>query len=186
MKLPDGAGGQYYHPPLHHFTSAMWLKIMDILPLNAVQKIESLQVLSLIYSIIILILIYKIIEKTKIKELGKILILILINFYPLFIYMSGFVNNDLLITLFMILNLYYIIKWNEDFNIKNTLILAFSFGLGMMTKTSMAVMMLPLAYVVVVKFIDKIKEKDKKSMKGQNHAKNYKRNGFNRYSTKLS
>lgn len=165
MKLPDGTGGQYYHPPLHHFTSAMWLKLMDILPLNAMQKIESLQVLSLIYSIVILIFIYKILEKTKIKELGKILILILINFYPLFIYMSGFVNNDTLITLFTILNLYYIIKWNEDFNIKNTLMLTFSFGLGMMTKTSMAVMMIPLAYVVILKFIDRIKEKDKKSIK---------------------
>lgn len=163
--LPDGAGGQYYHPPLHHFTSAVWLKVMDLFPLNAVQKIESLQVLSLIYSIIMLLFTYKIIEKTKIKEIGKILILILINFFPLFIYMSGFVNNDMLITLFTVMSLYYIIKWDEEQNIKNTLKHAIVLGLGMMTKTSIMVMMLPLSIVVLKKIVIKIEEHNKKAIK---------------------
>ena len=48
--LPDSAGGQYYHPPLHHLISAVWLRVMDVFPLNAMQKIESLQILSFIYS----------------------------------------------------------------------------------------------------------------------------------------
>ena len=165
FSLPEGTGGQYYHPPLHHFTSAMWLKLMDVFPLNAMQKIESLQILSLIYSIIILIFFYKIIEKTKIKEIGKIISLILINFFPLFIYMSGFVNNDQLITLFILLNLYYIIKWDEEPNIKNTLIISLTFGLGMMTKTSIMVMMFPIAYVVLKKIVGEIKKNNKDEVK---------------------
>ncbi|MGN1299382.1 MAG: ArnT family glycosyltransferase [Candidatus Scatovivens sp.] len=165
FKLPEGVGGQYYHPPLHHFISAMWLKLMDVFPLNAIQKIESLQILSFTYSILILIFVYKIIEKTKINEVGKCLTMLLLNFFPLFIYMSGFINNDILITLFIVLNLYYIIKWDEEPNIKNTLMISFTFGLGMMTKTSMAVMSLPLAFVVLKKFIIKIQNKDKKLIK---------------------
>lgn len=157
--LPDGAGGQYYHPPLYHFTSALWLKVMDVFPLNAIQKLESLQVLSLIYSIIMLIFTYKILEKTKIKEIGKILSLILVNFFPLFIYMSGFINNDMLLSLFIVLSLYYIIKWNENPNIRNTLMLAIIFGLGMMTKTSMMLMILPLVFVVIKEFIKNINDK---------------------------
>ena len=163
--LPDSAGGQYYHPPLHHFISAVWLKVMDIFPLNAMQKIESLQVLSLIYSIIMLLFCYKIIEKTKIKEMGKIVSLILINFFPIFIYMAGFVNNDMLITMLTVMSLYYIIKWNENSNIFNTMKLTIVFALGMMTKTSIMVMILPLAVIVLRKMIIEIKNKDKKIIK---------------------
>lgn len=157
FRLPEGSGGQYYHPPLHHFISAMWLRFMDLFPLNAVQKLESLQLLSLGYSIIIILFIYKILEKTKINEIGKVLSLILVNFFPLFIYMSGFINNDILLSMFLVLSLYYIIKWDEQPSLKNTLILATVFGLGMMTKTSMMVMMLPLVFVVAKRFIKNIK-----------------------------
>lgn len=163
--LPDGAGGQYYHPPLHHFTSAVWLKTMDIFPLNAMQKIESLQVLSLVYSIIMILYTYKILEKTKIKEFGKIISLILVNFFPLFIYMSGFVNNDMLITLFTVMSVYYIIKWDEEPSIKSALKLAIVFSLGMMTKTSIMVMMLPLSIIVLKKLVIKLEEHNKKAIK---------------------
>ncbi len=157
MKLPNGTGGQYYHPPLFHFLSALWLKGMDFFPLNAKEKIESLQILSLIFSVLILIYLFKIIEKTKISKEGKILSYLLINFFPMFIYLSGFVNNDLLITLFVVMNIYYLIKWNENTSIKNTLFVAFSLGLGMMTKTSIMIMMLPIVVVVLLKLIQNIK-----------------------------
>lgn len=163
--LPDGAGGQYYHPPLHHFTSAVWLKILDIFPLNAMQKIESLQILSLMYSIIMILYTYKILEKTKIKEFGKAICLILVNFFPLLIHMSGFVNNDMLITLFMIMSVYYIIKWDEEPTIISTFKLAIIVGLGMMTKTSIMVMMLPLSIIVLKKIVIKLEENNKKAIK---------------------
>ena len=165
FKLPEGTGGQYYHPPLHHFISAMWLRLMDIFPLNAMQKIESLQVLSLIYSILILFLAYKIMEKINMDEIGKLISSIFINFFPLFIYMSGFVNNDTLITLFIILNLYCLIKWNEKPNIINTIIFALSIGLGMMVKTSIMVMMLPAVLVFGKKYISAYNQKEEKQIK---------------------
>ena len=36
FELPNSAVGQYYHPPLHHYISAIWLKGMDLLPLNEI------------------------------------------------------------------------------------------------------------------------------------------------------
>ena len=159
--LPDSVVGQYYHPPLHHFIAAVWLRVMDVFPLNAMQKIESLQIISFIYSLLILLFSYKILQKLNIGKKGKILSMILLNFFPQFIYMSGFINNDTLLTLFIVINLYCLIKWYENSNWKNAILVALTIGLGMNVKTSMIVMILPAAIVYLKKFIEKVKSKEK-------------------------
>ena len=161
--LPDSAGGQYYHPPLHHFILAVWLRVMDVFPLNAMQKIESLQIVSFIYSLLIILFSYKILEKLKIGAKGKILSMILLNFSTIFIYMSGFINNDTLLTLFIVMNLYYLIKWYENPNWKNTVLVALTLALGMNVKTSMIVMLLPAMLVYFKKLIDMVKNEEKYS-----------------------
>lgn len=161
FKLPSSAGGQYYHPPLHHFISAVWLRAMDLLPLNEMQKIESLQIISLVYSVLILIYSYKIMQKLKMGSKGKILSMLLLSFFPQFIYMSGFINNDILITLFIVMNLYYLIKWYEDSNYKNTILVALTLGLGMSTKTSMVVMYLPAIIIYFKKLLEEAKKGEK-------------------------
>lgn len=159
--LPDKVGGQYYHPPLHHFISAIWLRVMDVFPLNAMQKIESLQILSFIYSVLILLFSYKILERLKIGAKGKILSMILLNFSTIYIYMSGFINNDILITLFIVMNLYYLIKWYEDPSWKNTILVALTLGLGLNVKTSMIVMLLPAIFVYFKKLMEMVKNEEK-------------------------
>ena len=156
--LPNSAKAQYYHPPLHHFIEAVWLRVMDVFPLNAMQKIESLQIISFIYSILILLFSYKILEKLKMNSKGKILSMILLNFSTIFIYMSGFINNDILLTLFIVMNLYYLIKWYEDSSWKNTFLVLLTLGLGMNVKTSMIVMFLPAVIIYFKKLIETIKE----------------------------
>ena len=126
---------------------------LGLTPLNAMQKIESLQILSFIYSIIIILYTYKITKKLNLNKNAQIATMMLVNFFPAFIYMSGFINNDQLITMFIVLSLYYLLEWSKKPNIKNTLILTIIFGLGMMTKTSMIVMMLPIGICVLLKLI---------------------------------
>ena len=161
LELPDAPRGQYYHPPLHHFISAIWLRTMDLLPLNAMQKIESLQILGFLYSALIIYFSYKIMQELKVGKKGKILSLILLNFFPLFIRMAGFINNDTLVTLFIVINSYYLIKYNREPSYKNAIIIALTLGLGMMTKTSMIVMLLPAMYVWFKKLFEMNKKDEK-------------------------
>ena len=145
--LPSKIIGQFYHPPLHHFIMAMNLKVMDIFTDSASFKFESMQFITLIYSVIILITLYKILEELNLDNKNKILPMLMFACYPLYIYLSGSINNDELVTMFALICLLYLMKWKKEPNIKNTIIVASTIGLGLMTKSSMYVMIIPAVYV---------------------------------------
>lgn len=145
--LPAKIIGQFYHPPLHHFIMAMNLKIMDIFSDSASFKFESMQVVTFIYSVVILWVLYKLLEELEIDDKNKILPMLLFAFYPLYIFLSGSINNDELVTMFALICLLYLLKWKKDPSMKNAIIVAISIGLGLMTKSSMYVMIIPAVYV---------------------------------------
>lgn len=154
MSLPTKIIGQFYHPPLHHFIMASTLKIMDVFSDSASFKFESLQFVTFIYSIIILWALYKILEELEIEDKNKIIPMMLFAFYPIYIYLSGSINNDELVTMFAIICLLYLIKWNKEPNMKNAIIVATTIGLGLMTKSSMYVMIIPAIYVYFKTLMD--------------------------------
>ena len=145
--LPNKIIGQFYHPPLHHFIMAMNLKVMDIFTDSASFKFESMQFITLIYSVIILIILYKILEELNLSNKNKILPMLMFACYPLYIYLSGTINNDELVTMFSLICLLYLMKWKKEQSIKNTIIIASTIGFGLMTKSSMYVMIIPAIYV---------------------------------------
>lgn len=157
--LPDKIIGQFYHPPLHHAITAVWLKAMDVISDNSIFKMESIQVLPLIYSIIILWALYKILNELDIEN--KIIPMLLFAFYPLFVFMSGSVNNDQLVTMFSVLTLLYLIKWNKEPTLKNAILMSISLGLGMMTKTVIYMMLVP-AMVIYFSTLNKFVAENKK------------------------
>lgn len=152
--LPQEILGQFYHPPLHHFLMASTLKIMDGFSENAEFKFETMQVVTFAYSVVILWGLYKILDEMGIENKYKIIPMAIFAFYPLNIYMSGSINNDELVTMFSVLVLLYLMKWNKNPGFKNTIIVATCIGLGLMTKTSMFVMMIPAIYVYFKVLID--------------------------------
>ena len=145
--LPAKIIGQFYHPPLHHFIMAMNLKIMDIFSDSASFKFESMQFITLIYSVIILIILYKILEELNLSNKNKILPMLMFAFYPLYIFFAGSINNDELVMMFSLICLLYLMKWRKEQSIKNTIIIASTIGFGLMTKSSMYVMIIPAVYV---------------------------------------
>ena len=145
--LPNKIIGQFYHPPLHHFIMAMNLKVMDIFTDSESFKFESMQFINLIYSVIILIILYKILEELNLSNKNKILPMLMFACYPLYIYLSGSINNDELVTMFSLICLLYLMKWKKEQSIKNTIIIASTIGFGLMTKSSMYVMIIPAIYV---------------------------------------
>ena len=159
--LPGKIIGQFYHPPLHHFIMALTLKTMDLFSDSASFKFESMQVVTFIYSIVILLVLYKLLEELELDDKNKILPMILFAFYPLYIFMAGSINNDELVTMFALICLLYLLKWKKDPSIKNTIIIASSIGLGLMTKSSMYVMIIPAIYVYFSVLMEYVKN-DKK------------------------
>lgn len=160
-KLPEEIIGQFYHPPLHHFILATHLKNMDNFNLSANIKLESMQYISVIYSVITMYAVYLILKELEINPKYRILPMILMAFYPLNIFLSGSINNDMLVLMFSSLALLYTIKWQKESSMKNAFLLALWIGLGLMTKTSIIVMVIPAVYVyfkILVKYLNEDKK----------------------------
>ncbi len=163
-KLPDNNAGQNYHPPLHQILSAGWLKIISIFTQDFETMCESLQFLTLIYSMAIIVISYKIIEKLRVKDKYKILLMIIFAFHPIFIILSGTLNNDVLCLLLITWSILRLINWYRRPDIKNTTFLAIIIGLSVMAKTSGAIIALPTIYIFLLRMIKDIKRSDKKTL----------------------
>ena len=156
--LPNKIIGQFYHPPLNHFIMSTWLKIADNIFDNASTRFESMQFITLMYSIVILVALYKLLDELKVEDKNKIFPILLFAFYPIYIFLSGSLNNDELVTMFSILALLYLVKWEKNPTMKNAIIIALCIGLGLMTKTSIAVVVIPTVYVYFKKLSKFVKE----------------------------
>ena len=161
-KLPDTNSIQFYHPPLFHLIAAGWLKVNDIFNVELDRSIEGIQIITAIFSSLMMLVSYRIVEKIEIKNIYKILIMAVMAFHPTFIILAGSINNDVLMILLSFYIILYLIKWNDDPNIKNTIILAIITGCAVMTKVSGAIMAVPIMYTFIKKIFEIHKtEKDK-------------------------
>lgn len=157
--LSDNSLGQTYHPPIHYILSATWLRFLDNFQLNSMQKVEGLQYLGLIYFVISVVLLYKLLDKIKLSNGAKIVIILLYCFYPKFMLITTYITNDFLLYIFELLVLLWIIKWNNDSSFKNTIILAIITSLGFLVKFNCVVMLIPIGVCYIQKFINNIKNK---------------------------
>ena len=143
---------QFYHPPLHHFLSALWMRLLTTFNMSYDRAISSLQFLTLFYSMCFLVVAERTLDKLKLRGLGKIIPLAIITFHPTFIIFSGSVNNDNLSTLFTLLAFYAALAWEKEPIMKNIMLIAVSVGLGMSTKLSVALITPAIAII----FLDKV------------------------------
>ena len=161
-KLPDTNSIQFYHPPLFHLIAAGWLKVNDVFNVSLDRSIEGIQIITAIFSSLIMLVAYRIVEKIEIKNIYKILIMAVMAFHPTFIILAGSINNDVLMILLSFYIILYLIKWNDNPNIKNTSVLAVITGCAVMTKVSGAIMAVPIMYTFIRKIFEIHKtEKDK-------------------------
>lgn len=157
--LPEHNKWQFYQQPLHHIISAIWLKVNIACGIDLQEAEEGIQFLTAIYSSLIMIITYCILRELKIEDKFKILIMAVISAHPTFILLSGSINNDILMIMFTFFSLLYLIKWNKNPDIKNTIILAFSVALGALSKISSTIIAVPIIYVFINRFIKDYSEK---------------------------
>lgn len=166
-KLPDLNPYElfaYYHPPLHHIISTIWLWINVALGVAENFAFENLQVLTLLYSCLCMVVTLRILKILDIKGSGLYIGLAFAVFHPSLVIMAGSVNNDMLTILFMCLIILGSLKWIREKNLKNLVLLALYIGFGMITKLNSAVLAFPLALVFLMHFISLLKGKDRRKI----------------------
>ena len=151
----------YFHPPLHHIISCLWLQINIWLGAAEELAFENLQVLPLLYSCLLMVVTWKILKVLEISGSGLYIGLGFLVFHPSTIVMAGSVNNDMLTILFMSLTILGSLKWMRNKDLKGLIHLALYIGFGMITKLNSAVLAIPLAIIFLIHFISVIRTKDK-------------------------
>lgn len=163
-KLPDLNPYElfaYYHPPLHHILSCLWLRLNILFGVTEELAFENLQVLPLLYSCLCLVVTYRILKLLAVKGGGLMTALAFMVFHPATIIMAGSVNNDMLTILFMCLTILGSLKWFREKNLKNLIMLALYIGFGMVTKLNSAVLAIPLGLVFLMHFISVTQSREK-------------------------
>ena len=151
-KLPYTNHWQFYHPPFWHILAALFLKFSNLFGIVGNRAFEGIQILPLIFTSIIMIIVDKINIKLKIKNRYRYLIDLMIAVHPTLLFLSGSINNDCLLLLMEVLVIYLAIIWYENDSTKNTVVLALTTGLCVMTKANGAIMAIPLLYVFFKKY----------------------------------
>ncbi len=163
-KLPDLNPYElfaYYHPPLHHIISFLWLQLNIILGAAEDLAFENLQILPLFYSCLCMVVTWKILKVLEIEENGLYIGLAFMVFHPATIVMAGSVNNDMLTILFMCLIILEALKWIQNKDLAGLIRLALCIGFGMITKLNSAVLAIPLAIIFLMHFISVIRLRKK-------------------------
>lgn len=147
-RLPDVnpmTAFEFCQPPLYYAVSALFLKVygfFGLLPGDPWNMDETLQLLPMMYSMMTIVFIDKIGKQMKLSCEGRLMAICFAGFLPYSVMMSGALNNDTLVTLLMVMSIYYTLKWYEKPDMKGMVIMAVCIGAAMMTKLS-AVVIVP-------------------------------------------
>lgn len=141
---------QFWHPPLHHYISALLLKIIWFIFPTQNGNYESIQLLPLLYISVSLWVMWKIFHMWNFKENTIRIVFSLTAFHPTFIILSGSVNNDALCIMLSIISLYLSLLWYQKPDIKYMVAAALAVGLGMSAKGTTAVVAFPMAFIFLM------------------------------------
>lgn len=146
---------QFWHPPLHHLTSAIFLticwKCFPFLEGNW----EPIQILPFIYITITIWILYKILKLWNMQGNALIFTTLILAFHPRIITLSGSVNNDTLCVFLSFLAFYLSLLWYRNPSWKLMIGSAISIGLAMSSKGSAAILAFPMAFLFLVKLWQK-------------------------------
>ncbi len=151
--VPDKLS-QYYHPPLHHYTAALWMRFQVVLGIDVYSAYENIQYLTLFYSTAMMVAANKLFEEFKFSGSLRVALFALIALHPTFFIFAGSVNNDPLCVLLMFVAALYSVRWYKNPSYVNTVCLALSIGGAMLAKLSGAMVAFGTAYLMLAKLFD--------------------------------
>lgn len=148
----------FFQPPLHHIISAMWMIVNVKLKMPERQLQESMQCITLSYMCILMLIVYLICKELCMKQRGTLITMIIVSFHPIYILLSGSINNDALSICLSALSLYIAIKWYQKPNIISIILLAICIGLAMMAKLSSGLVAPGIGALMLYKLVINRKE----------------------------
>ncbi len=151
----------YYHPPLHHILSVIWLRLNILLGVSEELAFENLQILPLLYSSLCMTVTWKILKVLQIQGKGLLTGVAFMAFHPATVIMAGSVNNDMLTILFMCLIILESLRWIRNKDLPGLIRLALYIGFGMITKLNSAVLALPIGLIFLMHFVSVIRSKER-------------------------
>lgn len=165
--LPTTNTWQFYHPPLFHIISAAFIRVSMLITGsdNFNDYTYMAQTVSCIASCAALITFSKIMDELNIKKHIQIIPVVLTAFYPAQILAAAYMNNDALVFMFMLLAIYFTLKWHKEQKMAYIIGIAVTIGCGMMTKISCALVAFIAGPVMIYHFIKRIKSKDSSEIK---------------------
>lgn len=154
--LPDLLEGQFYHPPLFHIIGAFIISVaLKYCQIEA--AMEYVQLANMIFACITIFYGFRILKKIQIKGLPLIIGTIYLTFCPAFYIIGTELNNDCLMTMFVVIAIYAMLNWIENHSLHNIIKVAVCVALGMLSKTSGVLIAPAIAAVFLYCFI---KEKE--------------------------
>ncbi len=160
-KLPSSVNWQFYHPPLFHATSALFMHIYSFF--EGTKDVATLYNATIIVSSFIgcltLYFIKRLIFEITSNNVARFIMLLLMTLHPQFFIMSGWVNNDSMAFMFMIISLYYGFVFHKNRSWYSIILCAIALGLGAMSKLVAGLVCIPLGIIFIYDFIIDIKNK---------------------------
>lgn len=149
----------FFQPPLHHILSAIWMKVSIYAGQVYRQSQENVQALTLCYTSAVAILSYFTCKELELKKWGMRVALLIISFHPVYVILSGSINNDALSLVLSMLAFYLAVVWYKRPSFPVLMLIAGSVGLSMMAKLTGGLVAVPIAVLFCLKVFG-----DKKSI----------------------
>lgn len=149
---------QFFHPPLHHTLEALWMSLVSLFTDNRNMWIEWLQVLPFVYSVLILLITVQICKEFRLQGKTLLVVMAIVTFHPNLIFMAGSINNDGLALLFQFAIVWLALRWYRERSYKNIFAIALTIGFGMLTKLSVGMFAIPVAFLFLYVLITEWQE----------------------------
>lgn len=167
--LPTENLGQYYHPPFFHILAALTMQVTESL-LQIKEKVdlfECTKMVSCAATCFSLWTSWKILKELELGKKATLFALVICAFLPIHYILGGLVNNDALVTFFMLWIILYTIRWYKNPTYGKIVLLGLGFGLGIFTKISCALFAFFTGAFMLIKFYQAVKQGTWKGLFGQ-------------------
>lgn len=143
---------QFYHPPLHHLTAALWMHFQTLLGFSYERAFENVQILTLFYSMGTLFIFERLLRRLRLRGAAFVLPMAVVCFHPTGILFSGSINNDCLSAFLQFGALAAAVRWYDAPGLKNILYVALLVGGSMAAKLAGALCAPAIALLFLYKW----------------------------------
>lgn len=148
-RFPDVAEeySQFYHPPLFHLCGAAVMKFILHFGGSVTEAFEWIQAMNMVFADIAVLFSILTVFRTVRASDSCLLLTVFFSFCPIWFILGTEINNDCLMTMFCTITVYLTVCWIQERSWRLIVLLALSFALGMLSKTS-AVLLAPAVGLV--------------------------------------